>query len=227
VVAACVIMAGCGGHGGQTAGGSPTPTPPVPTPTPTPTTGAPSLTATPASLGFGSQVINTPVTLPVKISNVGTGAATITQDTITGAGFSLGITTPLVLNPSQSVSVPVTFTPSAAGSVAGSFSLVSSNGTVMLSVSLSGTGLNPVAHSVDVTWSASTSASLAGYNVYRGNASGGPYTKLSPTLSPTTLLFTDATPLSGKSYFYVVTAVDTSGAESAASAEVAVAIPTP
>ena len=75
--------------------------------------------------------------------------------------------------------------------------------------------------------SASTSAGLQGYNVYRGIVSGGPYTKLSATLSPTTLLFTDTTPVSGRQYFYVVTAVNTSGAESAASSEVAVTIPTP
>jgi fibronectin type 3 domain-containing protein len=57
--------------------------------------------------------------------------------------------------------------------------------------------------------------------------SGGPYTKLSSTLATSTLLFTDTTPVSGKQYFYVVTAVDTSGAESSASAQVAVTIPVP
>jgi hypothetical protein len=216
-------MTGCGG--GQSASG--TPNPPGPTPSPTPATGSPSLTATPSSLGFGSQVLNTPVTLTVKVTNVGTAAATITQDSISGTGFSTGITTPLTLNPAQSVNVPVVFTPSAAGSVAGSLTFTSSNGTAMLSVPLSGTGLAPQAHSVDVAWNPSTSASLQGYNVYRSGTSGGPYTKISATLSPTTLLFTDATPLSGHSYFYVVTAVDTSGAESAASVEVAVTIPTP
>jgi len=171
-------------------------------------------------------MLNTPVTLTVKITNVGTAAANITQDSISGAGFSAGVSTPITLNPQQSVNLSVVFTPGAAGTVSGSFTL-SSNGTVMLSVPLSGTGLAPLAHSVDVTWNASVSASLQGYNVYRSTASGGPYSKISPILSPTTLLFTDATPLSGHQYFYVVTAVDTSGAESAASVEVAVTIPTP
>jgi fibronectin type 3 domain-containing protein len=57
--------------------------------------------------------------------------------------------------------------------------------------------------------------------------SGGPYTKISSTLATSTLLFTDTTPVSGKQYFYVVTAVDTSGTECAASTQVAVAIPVP
>ena len=60
---------------------------------------------------------------------------------------------------------------------------------------------------------ASTSATLQGYNVYRSTVSGGPYSKISPTLATSTLLFTDTTPVSGKQYFYVVTAVDTSGAK--------------
>ena len=213
---------GCGGT--KTAGG-PTPTP-SPSPSPTPVGGSPSLSATPSSLSFGSQALNTPMTQTVKITNIGTAAITITQGTIIGSGFTIGITTPINLNAGQSVSVPVVFNPGTAGTVNGSLTLVS-NGTTVLSVPLSGTGLSPLAHSVDVTWTASTSSPLQGYNVYRSSVSGGPYTKLSSTLSPTTLLFTDTSPVSGKQYFYVVTALSTSGTESAASAEVTVTIPVP
>ena len=131
------------------------------------------------------------MTLTVKISNAGTAAATISQDTITGAGFSTGITVPIILNPAQSVDIPVIFTPGAAGSAAGSLTLKSSTGTIMLSVPLSGTGLAPLAHSVDVAWDPSTSPTLQGYNVYRSGTSGGPYAKISSTLSPITLLYTD------------------------------------
>jgi fibronectin type 3 domain-containing protein len=102
-----------------------------------------------------------------------------------------------------------------------------SNGATVLSVPLAGTGLTPLAHSVDIAWDASTSATLQGYNVYRSTVSGGPYSKISPTVATSTLLFTDSTPVSGKQYFYVVTAVDTSGLESAASTQVAVTIPVP
>ncbi|HET8888492.1 MAG TPA: choice-of-anchor D domain-containing protein [Candidatus Angelobacter sp.] len=213
---------GCGG-GTQTAGGAPTPTP---VPSPTPVSGSPSLSATPSSLAFGTQVLNTAMTQTVKITNTGSVAVSITQDKISGSGFTVGVTTPINLNVGQSLNVPVVFNPGAAGTVNGSLAIVS-NGTTLLSVPLSGTGLAPLAHLVDVTWAASTSTPLQGYNVYRSTVSGGPYTKLSPTLSPTTLLFTDTTPLSGKQYFYVVTALNTSGAESSASSEVAVTIPVP
>ena len=215
----CLCAVGCGG-GGMNA------STPGPTPTPTPASGSASLSATPSTLGFGTQALNTPVTLTVKITNKGTATANITQNSITGSGFSTGITTPISLAPAQSIDVSVVFKPSASGTVSGSLALMS-NGTTMLSVPLSGTGLAPQAHSVDVVWDASASSTLQGYNVYRSLISGGPYTKISPTLSPTTLLFTDTTPISGQKYFYVVTAVDTSGAESAASLEVAVTIPTP
>jgi len=212
---------GCGGT--KTAGGSATPTP---TPNPSPTPGSPSLSATPSSLGFGSQALNTSNTQPVKITNIGTVAVTITQDSIVGSGFTVGITTPINLNPGSSVTVPVVFNPASAGTVNGSLSLMS-NGATIISVPLSGTGVAPLAHTVDVSWAASTSPSLQGYNVYRSTVSGGPYTKLSTTLSSTTLLFTDTSPVSGKQYFYVVTALNTSGVESAASSEVTVTIPVP
>ena len=219
----CLVSAiGCGG-GAKSASGTPGTTP---SPSPTPVPSSASLSATPSSLGFGSQVLNTPTTQTTKITNTGSVALAITQDTIAGSGFSVGITTPINLNPAQSVNVPVVFNPGAAGTVNGSLTLVS-NGTTMLSVPLTGTGLAPLAHSVDVAWDASSSATLQGYNVYRSTVSGGPYTKISPTLATSTLLFTDTTPVSGKQYFYVVTAVDTSGAESSASTQVAVTIPVP
>lgn len=225
VLLTCMVSAiGCGGGGGaQATAGTPAPSP---SPSPTPVPSSASLSATPSSLGFGTQALNTPTTQTIKITNTGTIALAITQDTIAGSGFSVGITTPVNLNPAQSVNVPVVFNPGSAGTVNGSLTLVS-NGKTVLSVPLTGTGLAPLAHSVDVAWDPSTSATLQGYNVYRSTVSGGPYTKLSPTLATSTLLFTDTTPVSGKQYFYVVTAVDTTGAESSASAQVAVTIPVP
>jgi fibronectin type 3 domain-containing protein len=62
-------------------------------------------------------------------------------------------------------------------------------------------------------------ADLAGYNVYRGTASGGPYTKINGSLLATSQ-FTDPGPLvDGTTYYYVVTAVDALGSESGYSSE--------
>jgi fibronectin type 3 domain-containing protein len=91
------------------------------------------------------------------------------------------------------------------------------------SVTLSGTGVQPVSHSVTLTWTASTSA-VSGYNVYRSTTSGGPYTKLNSSLIATTT-YVDSTVQASTTYFYVVTSVDSSNVESANSTEVSVTVP--
>src|SRR5262245_52886002 len=220
-----MIAAGCGGVGQRTANTTPTPTP-ITRPTPSPTPTSAGLSATPGSLSFGNLAVNGSSSQTVKVTNTGTAAITITQDTITGSAFSTGLTTPMSLNAGQSTNLSVVFSPKAAGAASGSL-MLSSNTAATLTIALSGNGINPTAHSVDISWLSSTSSNVQGYNVYRGLTSGGPYTKISATLSASTLAFTDASPVSGANYFYVVTAVDSNGLESAASNQVSVTIPTP
>jgi fibronectin type 3 domain-containing protein len=92
-------------------------------------------------------------------------------------------------------------------------------------VSLSGTGMAAVAHSVSLTWVASTST-VVGYNVYVGSISGGPYTLLNST-PVAALAYTDSSVVAGQTYFFVVTAVNSNGVESVVSNQVSVVIPTP
>jgi hypothetical protein len=226
---AALFVAGCAGGGApQASGGAgPNPTPsPTPAPSPAPTPGAASLTATPGSINFGAVALNTSVSQTVKITNTGTATVNISQDSLTGSGLSTGLTTPLSLNSGQSVNAQITFSPSAAGIVNGSMTL-SSNGQTALTVPIQGNGVAPLAHRVDITWNASISSGVQGYNVYRSGVSGGPYSKITPTLAATALSFGDGSPVSGKTYFYIVTAVDGSGVESLASKEVNVTVPTP
>jgi hypothetical protein len=70
----------------------------------------------------------------------------------------------------------------------------------------------PVAHDVNLSWIASTSPA-AGYNIYRGTQSSGPFAKINSSLDTATV-YTDGTVVSGQMYYYVTTAVDSSGAES-------------
>jgi fibronectin type 3 domain-containing protein len=74
---------------------------------------------------------------------------------------------------------------------------------------------------VSLSWSGSTSATS--YNVKRSTTSGGPYTKLS---SPTATSYVDTGLTNGTKYFYVVSAVNSSG-ESANSSEVSATPTTP
>ena len=70
-----------------------------------------------------------------------------------------------------------------------------------------------------LSWSASSGATS--YNVKRSTTNGGPYTTIA---SPTTTNYTDTGLTNGTTYYYMVSAVNTSG-ESANSGQVS-AIPT-
>jgi uncharacterized repeat protein (TIGR03803 family) len=69
------------------------------------------------------------------------------------------------------------------------------------------------AHSVDLTWDASNSQNIVGYNVYRGPSAGGPFTKINSVLDPNTS-YIDGTVQGGQTYYYAATAVDNMGVES-------------
>jgi fibronectin type 3 domain-containing protein len=94
-------------------------------------------------------------------------------------------------------------------------------------VSLTGTGVAPQPHSVDLSWVGSPSSGVAGYYVYRSATSGSGYAKLNSSSAAPTTTFTDSNVQSGATYFYVVTAVDGSGNESAFSNEARANVPTP
>jgi fibronectin type 3 domain-containing protein len=88
------------------------------------------------------------------------------------------------------------------------------------------TGSGSSSHSVSLSWTPSTSWNVDGYNVYRGTTSGGPYTKLNSSLV-TTPSYTDTTVVSGQTYYYVATALDTTNNESVYSNEAQAVVPSP
>ncbi|MGC2321672.1 MAG: hypothetical protein WA463_03480 [Terriglobales bacterium] len=81
----------------------------------------------------------------------------------------------------------------------------------------------PVQHSASLNWNPSASA-VAGYNVYRGSVSGGPYTIMNTSLDGSTN-FVDFNVQAGQTLFYVVTSVEANGMESSFSNEVKALIP--
>jgi fibronectin type 3 domain-containing protein len=74
-------------------------------------------------------------------------------------------------------------------------------------------------HSVTLRWSPTPDANF--YNVYRGSASGGPYSKLG---TAHVQMYVDKPVSSGAVFYYVVTAVR-NGRESAYSQEIKAAVP--
>lgn len=82
---------------------------------------------------------------------------------------------------------------------------------------------NVPAH-IELSWAISPETDLAGYNVYRTEQAGVPPTRLNTELLLTPA-FRDMNVQSGHVYFYTVTAVDSSGNESASSPAVSGDVP--
>ena len=81
-------------------------------------------------------------------------------------------------------------------------------------------------HSVTLSWQAptpETGVQVAGYNIYRSTSSGGPYVKIAARVSG--LTYNDRLVNPGRTYSYVVTAVDQRDRESKYSTEITVVIP--
>jgi fibronectin type 3 domain-containing protein len=85
---------------------------------------------------------------------------------------------------------------------------------------------SPTAHSVALTWNAPPPIQggvVTGYNVYRSTTAGGPYVPIAFQVTATA--YKDMLVTSGRTYYYVVTSVDSAGHESTHSEEVRAVIP--
>ncbi|MGC2790546.1 MAG: hypothetical protein WA899_00885, partial [Candidatus Sulfotelmatobacter sp.] len=78
-------------------------------------------------------------------------------------------------------------------------------------------------HVVDLSWKASTSDDLGGYNVYRG-PDGTTWKKINASLIGSRL-YSDSTVANNTTYYYATTAVNIEGEESRKSAAVKVDVP--
>jgi Abnormal spindle-like microcephaly-assoc'd, ASPM-SPD-2-Hydin len=182
------------------------------------------LTASPSSLSFGSITAGASGTQSVTLANTGNSSVSVSQISISGTGFGAsGFALPVTLAAGQSTSFSVTFAPTTTGNLSGSVTVTSNATNSPLAISLSGSGAAAASHSVTLNWRPSAS-SYAGFNLYRGSLSGGPYTKVnSAFISATSFIDTSVT--SGQTYYYVATEVDSTGAESVYSSEVIATIP--
>jgi hypothetical protein len=187
------------------------------------------LQANPSSLDFISVTVGNSVQQTVTISNTGNTDVTISSAGVNADGFSItglaaSITAPITLIAGQNLPLSVEFTPNRAERFSGSITVASN--APAIGVSLVGTGVEAGSHAAILNWTASTTSTVVGYNVYRASTTGGPYSKLNSS-SLAGLTFTDSTVVPGQTYFYVLTAMDSSGIESAITVEVSGMIPTP
>jgi fibronectin type 3 domain-containing protein len=111
------------------------------------------------------------------------------------------------------------------GSVTVASNATNSPATISLSGDGAPTSSQTVSHSVALTWTPTTSV-VAGYDVYRSEVSGGPYSKLDSSIVAADS-YTDASVQAGLIYYYVVKSITSAGLQSADSAQTSAAIPTP
>src|SRR5215469_4326079 len=180
----------------------------------------------PSSINFGNVVVGTTKSRPGTVS-AANGPVTLSGVKFSGSEFSIaGISFTFTLSGGQPASYNLTFAPSVSGSTSATVTWASDATNSPSIQSLSGTGTPPPQHSVTLSWNASTSTNVVGYNIYRGGQSGGPYTQTNSALN-TALQYIDYIVQGGYTYYYVVTAVDSAGKESAYSNQIQVVIPYP
>jgi hypothetical protein len=182
----------------------------------------------PTSLAFGSQPADvTSTAQTVTLSNTGNATLSIGSLAFTGTNasdFAQADTCGSSLVASANCTIAVMFTPSVTGTESASLSIADNSSGSPQKVPLSGAGT----HDVILSWTASTTSGVVGYNVYRGATSGGPYPMElnSSPINGTT--YTDETVQAGRTYYYVVTAVASGDVtQSAISNEVSATVPSP
>lgn len=205
VFAATLFLSGCGVTGASTS----------------------SLTTSASSLSFGNVKVGGSSALGVTITNTETTSVAVSNVSISGPGYSAsGLPTGQILAPGQTATLHVTFTPAVAGQMAGSVTVTSNATDKVLTVSLSGTGVQSLAagaHSVMLNWMPSSGA-VVGYNIYRSSDAGLQFTKLNPTPLATTQ-YDDSAVQAGQTYFYAATTLDAGNVESGFSNQVSATIP--
>jgi len=173
------------------------------------------LSVSPGTLALGNVTVGSSGTANGTVTATGasvtvTGAST-NNSVFTIGGFSL----PHTIAAGQSASFTITFSPTVAGSAGATLTFTSNAQPSSTTESLTGTGAAAATHSVALSWNASTSSNISGYNVYRApySSSCGSFSKINSLLDTGTL-YTDSSVKNGSSYCFATTAVDTSNVES-------------
>jgi hypothetical protein len=181
-----------------------------------------SLAVNPSNVSFGNVNVGSTASRSVTITNTGNSNVAISSEALTGANLSLSGGSAVTLSPSQSITLTVQYSPTTAVATSGTLAIASNATVAPPAIPVSGTGVAQTQHTVVLSWNASTSAT--GYNIYRSATSGAGYARVNS--GPDGVLnYSDTSVQNGQTYFYVTTAVDASGQESAYSSEVSVLIP--
>jgi hypothetical protein len=182
-----------------------------------------TLSASPASLPFGNVTVGQSKTLTATLK-ASRATVNVVSATSTSAEFTIsGASLPATLDAGQSLSFSITFTPQVSGAASATLHLASDADNSPTALSADGIATPAPQHSVGLSWNASQSPGVVGYNVYRKSTDH--YSRINSSLEANTT-FEDQLVDAGATYYYVVTAVDGNGTESDHSESIKVVIPT-
>jgi hypothetical protein len=187
---------------------------------------APAVGLSSASLSFGSQPVGTTSAVQtIIVTNTGNAPLLITSLAVTGIAandFAETETCGSSVAAGAPCTIAVMFTPSAFGALFATLRITDNASGSPQTVGLFGLG----GHDVILSWTASATPGVLGYNVFRGTTSGEESsTPLNPTLINDTT-YVDENVIPGGTYYYVVTAVASEGViQSSNSNEAAATVP--
>ncbi len=180
------------------------------------TTATSQLTVTPATLGIGNVFVGSAGTASGSLSASGADV-TVTAISSNSSQFSIsGLSLPAVITAGQSSPFTVTFSPQTTGGASATLTFTSNAQPSTTTDGATGTGVAVPAHIVDLSWGASTSPNISGYNIYRAvftNACGS-YSKINGSTPETATTYSDSSVADGTNYCYATTAVNSSKEES-------------
>jgi hypothetical protein len=184
------------------------------------------LAVSPATISAGNVTVGKSGTQTGTLSATG-GSVVVSSVSVGSTEFTVsGLSFPVTIPAGQSVNFTVTFTPLASGlaSVSASFASDASNSPA--SATFQGTGVAAPIYTVSLSWNASTSPNVTGYNIYRRTGTSGGYTKINTAVNSATS-YVDTSVTDGLTYYYETTAVNSNREESVPSAAVQAVIPAP
>ena len=179
-------------------------------------TAAGQLSASPTPVAVGSVFTGTSGTATGSLTATGANV-TVTAAATGNARFVIsGLSLPALIPAGTSVPFTVTYSPLVAGADSSTLSFTSNAQVTTTTDTATGTGAAAPTHTVSLTWTASSSTDVSGYNVYRAiyASSCGAYTKINGATLVSAVTYTDSAVTDGTNYCYATTAVDSSNEES-------------
>ncbi|MGA2021500.1 MAG: choice-of-anchor D domain-containing protein [Candidatus Sulfotelmatobacter sp.] len=180
------------------------------------TTATAVLTALPTTLSAGNVAVGASGTVSGTLNASGANV-TVTAANTSNSRFTIsGLSVPAIIPAGQNVPFTVTFSPQVAGADSATLTFTSDAQPSTTTDSVTGTGIAAPTHTVSLSWNASSSQNISGYNIYRAvyTTSCGSYSKINGSTLDSVTTYLDSSVTDGVAYCYATTAVNSSNEES-------------